>query len=51
MNSNLEDILSVHIRIHGVVLGHQHLDGDWVLDIIVVTIEGAVGSSEDVAAC
>ena len=30
---------------------NTHLDGGCLLDIISVTIEGAVGRSEDVAAC
>ena len=33
------------------MLPDDHLDRVWFLDIINVAIEGAVGRSEDVAAC
>ena len=42
-------ISSVHNRVGGVVLPHQHLDGGGGLDILSVNIKGAVGCSEDMA--
>ena len=44
-------ILSVYHEVGRVVLPDDHLDRGWFLDIIYVAIEGAVGGSENVAAC